>query len=235
MTLISKIWNLLTPILSNLNNFSLTWSCGSRQRDTTSSGWKFKLNNLAAEGLNVYISTLLKCVCHMCYIIMHSSVIFYVWKIPEVNQEHTVYLYTGVISITVSTNNVSLNIVFVCVFLGNNDSNKCPFLVNKLHANDVQDSAEVIDLIATAEASVQGQYVYYLHVCRKIIGWRNMSMPVCVLLPKIMRCILHVKVSMCTTSKNNGLYKHVKVSMCTTSVRTIIGCINMWMPVCVLL
>ena len=31
--------------------FSLTWSCGSRQRDTTSSGWKFKLNNLAVKGL----------------------------------------------------------------------------------------------------------------------------------------------------------------------------------------
>ena len=29
----------------------LTWSCGSRQRDTTSSGWKFKLNNLAGKGL----------------------------------------------------------------------------------------------------------------------------------------------------------------------------------------
>ena len=31
--------------------FSLTWSCGSRQRDTTSNGWKFKLNNLAVKGL----------------------------------------------------------------------------------------------------------------------------------------------------------------------------------------
>ena len=30
--------------------FSLTWSCGSRQRDTTSSGWK-RLNNLAVKGL----------------------------------------------------------------------------------------------------------------------------------------------------------------------------------------
>ena len=27
--------------------FSLTWSCGSGQRDTTSSGWKFQLNILA--------------------------------------------------------------------------------------------------------------------------------------------------------------------------------------------
>ena len=32
--------------------FSLTWSCGSRQRDTTSRGWKFRLNNLAVKGLN---------------------------------------------------------------------------------------------------------------------------------------------------------------------------------------
>ena len=29
----------------------LTWSCGSRQRDTTSSGEKFKFNNLAVKGL----------------------------------------------------------------------------------------------------------------------------------------------------------------------------------------
>ena len=33
--------------------FSLTWSCGSRQRDTTSSEWKFRLNNLAVNGLMV--------------------------------------------------------------------------------------------------------------------------------------------------------------------------------------
>ena len=31
--------------------FPLTWSCGSRQRDTTSSGWKFKMNNLAVKWL----------------------------------------------------------------------------------------------------------------------------------------------------------------------------------------
>ena len=31
--------------------FSPTCGCGSRQRDTTSSEWKFKLNNLAAKGL----------------------------------------------------------------------------------------------------------------------------------------------------------------------------------------
>ena len=30
---------------------SLTWSCGSRQRNTASSGWKFRLNNLAVKGL----------------------------------------------------------------------------------------------------------------------------------------------------------------------------------------
>ena len=33
------------------DKFLLTWSCGSRQRDTTSSGWKFKLNNLAVKRL----------------------------------------------------------------------------------------------------------------------------------------------------------------------------------------
>ena len=32
--------------------FSLTWSCGSRQRDTISSGWKFRLNNLAVKELS---------------------------------------------------------------------------------------------------------------------------------------------------------------------------------------
>ena len=36
---------------------SLTWSCVSRQRDTTSSGWKFKLNNLAVKGLRQYAVT----------------------------------------------------------------------------------------------------------------------------------------------------------------------------------
>ena len=35
--------------------FSLTWSCGSRQRDTTSGRWKFRLNNLAVKGLNIKI------------------------------------------------------------------------------------------------------------------------------------------------------------------------------------
>ena len=33
--------------------FLLTWSFGSRQRDTTSSGSKFKLNNLAVKGINL--------------------------------------------------------------------------------------------------------------------------------------------------------------------------------------
>ena len=32
---------------------SLTWSCGSRQRDTTLSGWKFRLNNISVKGLSV--------------------------------------------------------------------------------------------------------------------------------------------------------------------------------------
>ena len=34
--------------------FSLTWSCESRQRDTTSSSWKSKLNKLAIKGLIMY-------------------------------------------------------------------------------------------------------------------------------------------------------------------------------------
>ena len=51
MTSTSKIWKVLTSILSNLKNFHS--SCGSRQRDTTSSGWKFKLHNLAVKGLNI--------------------------------------------------------------------------------------------------------------------------------------------------------------------------------------
>ena len=55
MTSISNIWKQLTSILSNLNYFSLTWSYGSRQRDTTSSGWKFKLNNLAVKWLREMI------------------------------------------------------------------------------------------------------------------------------------------------------------------------------------
>ena len=32
--------------------FSLTWSCGSRQRDTISNGWKFQPNNLAVKELS---------------------------------------------------------------------------------------------------------------------------------------------------------------------------------------
>ena len=35
-------------------SFSLTWSCGSRQRDTISSRWKFGLNNLAVKGLTTW-------------------------------------------------------------------------------------------------------------------------------------------------------------------------------------
>ena len=37
--------------------FSLTWSCESRQRDTTSSGWKFQLNNVAVKRLTKYVVT----------------------------------------------------------------------------------------------------------------------------------------------------------------------------------
>ena len=48
---IVKIWEKFTTILSNLNNFHSLGSCGSRQRDTTSSGWKLQLNNLAVKEL----------------------------------------------------------------------------------------------------------------------------------------------------------------------------------------
>ena len=51
VTSTSKIWKEFTSILSNLNNFHSLEFCGSRRRDTTSSGWKFKLNNLAVKGL----------------------------------------------------------------------------------------------------------------------------------------------------------------------------------------
>ena len=36
------------------DEFSLTWSCGSRQRDTILSEWKFQLNNLAFKGLTLH-------------------------------------------------------------------------------------------------------------------------------------------------------------------------------------
>ena len=42
--------------------FSLTWSCGSHQRDTTSSEWKSQLNNLAA-GETVNMSSTLVAGC----------------------------------------------------------------------------------------------------------------------------------------------------------------------------
>ena len=35
--------------------FLLTWYYGSRQRDTTSIGWKFQLNNLAVIGLTLVL------------------------------------------------------------------------------------------------------------------------------------------------------------------------------------
>ena len=40
--------------------FSPTWSRESRQRDISSSGWKFKLNNLATKGLSYHIMIPLK-------------------------------------------------------------------------------------------------------------------------------------------------------------------------------
>ena len=50
MTSISNIWK-KRPTFCKIWIFSLTWICGSRQRDITSSGWKFRLNNLAVKGL----------------------------------------------------------------------------------------------------------------------------------------------------------------------------------------
>ena len=40
--------------------FSLTWSCGSRQQYTTSSGWKFQLNNFAVIRLKRRICDITK-------------------------------------------------------------------------------------------------------------------------------------------------------------------------------
>ena len=60
----------LTTILLNLNKFSLTWSCGSRQRDSTSSEWKFKFIDLAVKGL---IETQ-----EMCSNLSHGNFVAYV-------------------------------------------------------------------------------------------------------------------------------------------------------------
>ena len=51
MTSISKIWNLLTTILSKVNNFH-PLEVVDRVSETTSSGGKFQLNNLAVKRLN---------------------------------------------------------------------------------------------------------------------------------------------------------------------------------------
>ena len=51
MTSISNIWKTVDLHFVKSESFSLTWSCGTRQRDTTSSGWKFSLNNLAVKGV----------------------------------------------------------------------------------------------------------------------------------------------------------------------------------------
>ena len=37
--------------LGQYESFSPIWSCVSRERDTTSSVWKFKLDNLEGKGL----------------------------------------------------------------------------------------------------------------------------------------------------------------------------------------
>ena len=46
-------------------HFLLTWSCGSRQRDTISSGWKFRLNNLAVKGLMFCSIDFVHCCLHV--------------------------------------------------------------------------------------------------------------------------------------------------------------------------
>ena len=45
----NTVITMITVWMHVYKNF--TWSCGSRQRDTTSSEWKFKLNNLAVKGV----------------------------------------------------------------------------------------------------------------------------------------------------------------------------------------
>ena len=47
----SAIFEKQLPPFCQIWIISHTWSCGSRQRDTNSSGWKFGLNDLAVEGL----------------------------------------------------------------------------------------------------------------------------------------------------------------------------------------
>ena len=51
----SAIFEKSWPLVLKSEQFSPTWSCWSRQQDTTSSGWKFRLNDLAVKGLNVRI------------------------------------------------------------------------------------------------------------------------------------------------------------------------------------
>ena len=54
MTPISRSARIVDFHVVRLGKFSLTWSCGSRQRDTTSSGWKFRFLNLAVKGLRAF-------------------------------------------------------------------------------------------------------------------------------------------------------------------------------------
>ena len=67
--------------------FSFTWSCGSRQRDTTSSKWKFRLNNMAVKGL-IHINFGSTCVAGTVYIRFthpfHTKLAYFNFYPPEV-------------------------------------------------------------------------------------------------------------------------------------------------------
>ena len=81
MPSISNIWKQLTPILSNLNNFHSLEVVKSRQRDTTSSGWKFRLNNLAVKGLK-WLFKLCRCFVSWNTFLTFYISVYYAW-IPK--------------------------------------------------------------------------------------------------------------------------------------------------------
>ena len=77
--------------------FSLTWSCGSRQRDTTSSGWKFRLNYLAVKGLREGIhmwrtQAIILCALLNCAYFLHIVILVNKWKPPHCHRVITFLL-----------------------------------------------------------------------------------------------------------------------------------------------
>ena len=42
-------FKIVDPYFGKSEYFLLTWSCATRQRDSTSSGWKFQLNNFKGQ------------------------------------------------------------------------------------------------------------------------------------------------------------------------------------------